>query len=268
MSNQLKGLVVASLAMLITVSSFADPGYKSKKTKALVEKMIRAHGGLDAWSNAPSISYTHDMVDPRKPDDHWLSKEIHEQGRRRCYQEWTKDEAVLVNDQNQIWTVGWKRLNPPSMMSGVSYFFINMVWMTQDEAANLELREDAQVDAIEKGKVFKTVRLTFEGASEHEYFDMYIDPDTYVLRGVNYTVTHKGLFKAFGLPEDTKFMGPLLKVYKEYTEVNGLQLTTRYDTYTPNGQAYGIHTVTDYDLTSAFDESLLKRPANAVVSVD
>jgi hypothetical protein len=262
----MKQLFFYSLLLSFTVSVYAKgPGYSSSETKQIIQKMIEAHGGMNRWKNAPSISYKHDMIDPSKPNDHWLSKEIHEQGRRRCYQEWTNDEAVLVNDGNNIWTVDWKRLNPPSMMSGVSYFFINMVWMTQDDIANLQLREKTQVDLIEKGTEFHTVRLTFTGSSEHEYFDMFIDPETYILRGVNYTVTHKDLFKAFGLPVSTKFMGPLLKVYKEYTEVDGLKLTSRYDTYRPSGQNYGIHTVTDYDLKKEFDESKLSKPDNAVV---
>jgi len=225
--THVKKIFIGMVVLLAATTAFANPAYADKQAEKVVSKMIEAHGGYETWASAPSISYVHDMTDPRKPDDHWLSEEIHEQGRRRCYQKWTQDDAILANDGDEIWTKGWKRLNPPSMMAGVSYFFINMVWMTQDDAANLELREDAVVDAIEKGKTFKTVRLTFDGASEYEYFDMYVDPDTYLLRGVNYTVTHKGLFKAFGMPEDTKFMGPLLKVYKEYTNVDGLTLTTR-----------------------------------------
>ncbi len=236
-----------------------------KKAEKIVQKMIDAHGGMDKWKNAPTISYTHDMVDPGKPDDHWLSEEIHEQGRRRCYQNWTSDKATLVNNGDEIWTVDWKRANPPNMMAGVSYFFVNMIWITQDEIANLELREKTAVDAIEAGKEFHTVRLTFEGASPYEYFDMYIDPDSYQLRGVNYTVVHKDLFKVFGLPADTKFRGPLLKIYKEFVDVDGLKMVGRYDTILPNGRNYGVHTVSNYDFTKDFDESMLKKPANAVV---
>lgn len=257
-------LIVVMIALALPAKK-EGPNYSSKETKTTVLKMIKAHGGIETWENAPSISYTHDMIDPSHPDDHWLSNEIHEQGRRRCYQEWTNDKALLVNDGNDIWTVDWKRDNPPTMMAGVSYFFINMVWITQDQVANLELREDTFVELIEKGKSFHTVRLTFTGSSPYEYFDMYIDPDTYLLRGVKYTVTHKDLFKAFGMPEDTKFMGPLLKVYKEYVDINGLHLTARYDTYKPNGQNYGIHKVWNYDLSLPFDQAKLKKPKSAIV---
>ncbi|MEP1093897.1 MAG: hypothetical protein ABJG78_02240 [Cyclobacteriaceae bacterium] len=262
----MKRLNILTIAILAVSASFAtDPSYSSQKTKKLIQKMIKAHGGMDKWRNAPTISYTHDMIDPSEPEDHWLSEEVHEQGRRRSYHNWTSDQALLVNDGNEVWTVDWKRLNPPTMMSGVSYFFINIAWVTQDDIANLELKESTSVDLIEEGKEFHTIRLTFAGSSPYEYFDMYIDPKTYLLRGVLYTVTDKDLFKVFGLPETTEFMGPVLKVYKEYTDVDGLSLTTRYDTYTPNGKTYGIHTVTNYDLRKEFDESKLAKPGNAVV---
>lgn len=260
--------ILAALSAAGITLSFnwkGDPNYSSNSSEELVQKMIKAHGGIDKWRNAPSISYTHDMIDPNKPNDHWLSEEIHEQGRRRCYQKWTADQAILANTGDEIWTLDWKRGNPPTMMAGVSYFFINMVWITLDDAANLEQKKDTQVDNIEKGKSFHTVRLTFKGSSAYEYFDMYIDKDNYTLRGVKYTVTHKDLFKAFGLPVDTKFMGPLLKVYKEYIDVDGLKMTTRYDTYKPNGENYGIHTVSDYSIEKEFDENKLKMPAEGVV---
>lgn len=257
------GLAVI-LAGSFSVAEAKNPTYSDSKTKQVVEKMIRAHGGMKKWSNAPTISYTHDMIDPRKPDDHWLSIETHEQGSRRSYSDWKADEAYLINDGANIWAEDWKRLNPPPMMARVSYFFINMVWVTQDDIANLESRETVEVAEIEEGKKFHTVRLTFIGSSPHEYFDMYIDPDTYLLRGVKYTVTDKDLFKAFGMPETTEVMGPLLKVYKEYEDVGGLQLTTRYDTYTPNGQSYGIHKVSEYDITQPFKENKLNPSGNAV----
>lgn len=260
-------ILVAVSAAWVTLSFTwkGEASYLNNATEELVQKMIKAHGGMDTWRNAPSISYTHDMIDPKKPDDHWLSEEIHEQGRRRCYQKWTADEAVLANTGDEIWTLDWKRANPPTMMAGVSYFFINMVWMTVDDAANLEQKEDTQVDSIEKGKFFHTVRLTFTGSSPYEYFDMYIDKDSYMLRGVKYTVTHKDLFKAFGMPADTKFMGPLLKVYKEYANVDGLKMTSRYDTYKPNGQNYGIHTVTDYSLKKEFEADKLQKPIDGII---
>lgn len=256
----MKVIINISISLFfISLMSAQQGKYDRPETQQIVEKMINAHGGMEVWKKAPSISYDHNMVNPQKPNDHWLSHEIHEQGRRRIYQEWPNDNAVLGFDGNEIWTKNWKRENPPSMMAGVSYFFINAVWMTQDLPAQLTLKEDTKVSFIKEGVSYKTVRLTFKGSSEYEYFDMYIDPSTFLLMGIKYTVTSKELMKVFNIPKETKFMGPLLKVYKEYKDVNGLKLTSRYDTYTPTGQVYGIHTVKNYSIKKPFDASRINK---------
>ena len=41
----------------------AGPKYASPETKVIIEKMIRAHGGLATWKSKPSISYRHSYVD-------------------------------------------------------------------------------------------------------------------------------------------------------------------------------------------------------------
>tara|TARA_R110001632_G_scaffold34766_2_gene88143 strand:- start:4779 stop:5564 length:786 start_codon:yes stop_codon:yes gene_type:complete len=257
----MKTIINLSISLFFIGLMTAQEGkYDRPETKQLVEKMINAHGGMNIWENAPSMSFHHNMVNPQKPDEHWLSLEAHEQGRRRIYQEWPNDKATLGFDGNEIWTKNWKRGNPPSMMAGISYFFINTVWMTQDIPAQLALKEDTKVPFIKEGVSYKTVRLTFKGSSEYEYFDMYIDPSTYVLKGIKYTVVSKELMKLFNVPKETKFLGPLYKVYKEYKDVDGLKLTTRYDTYTPSGQVYGIHTVENYSIKKPFDASKIINP--------
>lgn len=239
--------------------------YDDSETQKLVHEMIAAHGGMQIWNEASTISYSHDMVDPSRPDDHWYSEEVHLQGKRYCYQDWTIDSATLINNGEKIWTTDWKRGNPPSMMAGISYFFINIVWMTQDEIARLQMKSDTVVSIIEPEKTLHQVRLQFAGSSPHEYFDLMIDADTKMLRGVKYTVVHQDLFKVFGVPEDTKFLGPLLKVYKSYTDVEGIKMPTRYDTYKLSGENYGIHTVSNYSLSRRFDYRRLALEENSVV---
>ncbi|MEO9967400.1 MAG: hypothetical protein ABJF11_16500 [Reichenbachiella sp.] len=239
--------------------------YDSIETQKLVHEMIAAHGGIQRWREAPTISYHHDMIDPSRPDDHWYSEEVHLQGKRYCYQDWKTDSATLVNNGKQIWTTDWKRGNPPSMMAGISYFFINIVWMTQDDVARLEMRPDTVVNQIEIDKTLHQVRLQFDGSSPYEYFDLMIDSENKMLRGVKYTVVHKDLFEVFLLPADTKFMGPLLKVYQSYTNVDGLKMPSRYDTYKMTGENYGIHTVSHYSLDQPFDYKRLTMKHNSVI---
>ena len=240
------------------------------ETKELIEMMIEAHGGMDIWRTAPTLSYVHEMVDPAKPDDSWLSHEVIEQGRRRLYQDWPLDQGKLAYDGEKVWTVNWGRGNPPGMMAFVSYFFLNLPWITQDDGVMLEEPRQGTVPdtAPASDKQYLIVRMRYNpettGASPYEYFDLYIDQDTYLLKGVNYTMTYRPLMDLFGVPKDVNFLGPLFKVYKSYTEVDGLHLPTEYDTY-GRGRLYGIHTVKEYSLKATFDESRLKMPRNGII---
>ena len=95
MKRAIKILSLASVLMVQTASAQNGPRYDSPETEELIEHMIEAHGGMEKWRSAPSLSYDHKMIDPSHPDDPWLSVEMVEQGRRRMYHEWPLDEALL-----------------------------------------------------------------------------------------------------------------------------------------------------------------------------
>jgi hypothetical protein len=243
------------------------PRYASNESQGVIEDMITAHGGMKRWKSAPSMSYRHEMINPAQQDDPWTSLEITQQGSRRCFQEWPLDEATLAFDGKKTWSKDWKRKNPPGMMARVSYYFLNLAWITQDDGVVLGEVERKHFPHDPNSKEYLTVRMHYDpettGASEFEYFDLYIDPDTSLLAGVNYTMTYKPLMEVFGMG-DRDFMGPLMKTYDEYTEVDGLVLTTRYLTHM-GSQVYGIHNVTDYSLSKAFDAASVKMPAGATI---
>lgn len=246
------------------------PRYANAQTERVIARMIDAHGGMDAWSRIPTLSYEHKMLDPNNPDDPWLSHETIEQGRRRLYQDWPLDKGKLAYDGEKVWTENWGRGNPPGMMAFVSHFFLNLPWITQDSGVTLGdvRRETIPEGGPQTGKTYHVVRLQYDpaatGASEYEYYDLYIDPDTYLMKGVNYTVTYRPLMDIFRVPESVKFMGPLFKYYESHTEVEGLLFPMRYDTYR-QGQPYGIHTVENYAVNKPFDESRLKMTAAGVI---
>ncbi|OEK02309.1 hypothetical protein BFP97_12620 [Roseivirga sp. 4D4] len=253
------------LVALNTNQVFAQggPEYRSKKTKKVIQSMIEAHGGYQAWAEAPSLSFNHIMQGGSLK---WVSDEVHQQGSRKSYITW-HDGSKLGFDGKNVWSEDWKIQNPAGMMAGVAYYFLNLPWITQDDGVQLELRDDEQVEYIEKGKSFFTVRMTYKQASPYEYYELYIDKENYQLRGVKYTMVDKDLMKVFNLPADTKFMGPLLKVYKEYTSVDGLVLPVRYDTHAlaQGGAVMGIHQVSNYSISEAFDQSKSQKPKNGIV---
>lgn len=118
------------------------------------------------------------------------------------------------------------------------------------------------------GRTYDIVRMSYDpettAASPHEYFDLYIDRESHLLTAVQCTITYRPLMDLFGVPKEVEFMGPLFKLYQGHTDVGGLRMPARYDTYR-NGTAYGVHTATDYSVTTKFDASRLEKTASAVV---
>jgi len=265
-------LLATSLTLAALLSSSAPdvegekggPTYSDKRTQRIVKKMVKAHGGLEAFRDAPSIRYEHEMLDPQRPNDPWISNEVHHPETRKAYHDWPRDEARLGFDGEHVWSVDWKRQNPPSMMSGVSFFFLCLPWITQDAGAHLQVMDKKKVAEIDPDRSLLTVRLTFEDASEFEYYELYIDPRSSLLVGVEYTVTSPAMLRLFGAPPEQEFIGPLLKVYAKHTEVQGLVLPARYDTYV-QGRRYGLHWARNYELDLPFDEERARIPEDGVV---
>lgn len=268
MKNRLSVFALALILIQIpSLSAQKGPSYDGNRTKAVIEKMIKAHGGLTAWKNSPSLSFEHIMSVPQSPTfKPWLSNETHHPISRQSYIEWG-DGAKLGYDGKDVWSKDWKILNPAGMMSRVAFFFLNIPWITQDDIVNLKLIEDSVVDHIEKGKSFYTIHMTFDGASPYEYYDLYIDKASHMLKGVKYAFVDKDLMKIFKVPAEVKSMGPHLKVFKEYTEVDGLKFPSRYDTHdlTQGGLVFGVHNITKYSVSKTFPYSKAKRPQGAVI---
>ena len=63
-------------------------------------------------------------------------------------------------------------------------------------------------------------------------------------------VTYGAMLDLFNLPEEARYIGPLCKVFDEYTTVGGLTMPVHYTTYV-NGQIYGKHTIEDLSISVA-----------------
>ena len=236
----------------------------------LAERMIAAHGGMAKWKAAPTVSFTHIMFQPGLPegnDPWWIHLETVEQGQRRTYQDWPLDNAQLVNDGKTVWTTNWNKDNPPRFMSGLTYYFLNLPWLTQDPGVILTGPGKGKLP--DNDKEFLTLRMTYEGPAgdtPDDYYVIYIDPETYRMAGTEYVVTYATMLDLFKLPPEAKFLGPIYHVFDDFTTVDGLTLPSRYHTHGPDGKViYGEHTVLDISFEKPFDESRLEMPEGAVI---
>lgn len=268
----IKSKVIGTLmiSILLTCFSFYSrkmyrPKYHSKKTQEIIEKMILAHGGMEAWILAPTISYTHTYTNPFDPSDLWTSEEIIEQGRRRVYQYWPLDSAEIIFDGNDFYSVGWKRGNPPKFTAHLAYYFGNIPWLTQDES--VLLGEVRKRKILNDPKEYIAIKMTFRGdagEAPKDYYDLLIDPETYLVRGYEYIVTYGALLDAMELPKEVEFMGPFFKLIDSYETVNGLTVPKRLTTFGMDGEDYGTHAYKDWSITKSFSEDLMQLPIDAI----
>jgi hypothetical protein len=274
MTSRLSLLLLLLLACLVLPVRAQVPADASgqARARAVVARMIEAHGGMARWKAAPSIRYNNTFFNPfaaqQGENPWWYAQEQIEQGRRRVVQEWTLDEARLVYDGQETWTTNWQMGNPPRFMVHFFYYFLNLPWLTQD--ANVRLGEPGEGRLPGFDKTYLTVRMTFVeeptvGKTALDAFNLYIDPDTYRLQGYEYTLGYGPMLDAYDLPPG-QLLGPILRIHDTFTRVEGLLMPARFHTTSLDGSTtYGYHIITNYRFDQPFDPSRLQKPADAVI---
>lgn len=164
------------------------------------------------------------------------------------------------------WTQNWQIENPPGVNVNSAYLILALPWLTQE--ADVVLTEQGTRTLPSDPVVYDVVRMTYAtGTSEQrrKYYDLYIHPQTHVLRAVAYNITYGAFLDLIGLPKEKQSLGPFLHVFYEHTREGGLLFPSKYDTFDPTQHNAGRHAVIGYSLSVPFDESRLAPPKDAVV---
>lgn len=256
----------AALAMVSLTATSTRGGEMPAATRNLVDKLIQAHGGMEKWAAAPTVSMEHKMVAPQSPDDPWVSYDTTEQGSRRTYQDWTRDEAQIAFDGSRTWSVGWKRLNPPKFMVNLAYYFACMPWILEDDGVILS--EPGTGTLPDDDTVYQTVTMTFKpgvGETPDDKYIVFIDPQTHRMKATRFWVTYGALLDIMNMPPEVKALGPITHIYDELQTVEGLTVPAKYHTIGPAGRVMGEHWVTRVSFSKEFDESRMQMPHNAEI---
>ena len=263
-------LIALITIFLATFEAFAQPKYASEESQRVIGKMVEAHGGLDSWRKAETVSFDNIMFSEGLGEEKfWISKITVDQKTKRVYQEWPLHNATMASDGKQAWSVNWKAGNPPKSEALMFYYFLNLPWLTQDK--NVEL---GAVEKI-KHKGFKNevyvIRFGFAekpviGKTKLDSYKLFIDSRSYLLLGYEYMIGYGGMLDLMELPADKKLFGPMFRIHDSFTNVGGLTYPNRMHTGNlDQTQTYGYHAIINYDLTADFDESKMKVPKNAVI---
>jgi len=272
--NQSPRLRLLSILLLVLTSPtlLAAPQYASEETRRVIGNMLDAHGGLERWQSAPSISYDavmHNNYHGKNEFAWWVQHEVIDQKTRQVYQHWPLDGAHLGYDGNEVWTQNWNRSNPPTMMVHFFYYFVNLPWLTQDEG--VILGEPQTFTWPEINKELIEVSMTFSeapgpGKTEKDYFVLYIDPDTWRLFGYQYGIGYQRFLDLVNMPEGQATFGPLWRIITKYSEVDGLVFPSAFRTMPePNARIVGNHVILNIDTSSVFDLEKPKRPEGGML---
>jgi hypothetical protein len=266
-------LLLGRVIVLDSVT-LAQPQYASAKTKEVIEKMINAHGGLQKWQEAKTLSFDNLFFNPLAgqmewTSPWWASHEVIDLKKRRAYHDWPLDQAQLAYDGEKVWTIGWKIENMPKSQAMSFFYSVSLPWLTQD--TNVRLGELGKAKLPGFTKNYLTVPVGFAaaptvGKTAKDFYKLYIDPDTYLLQAYEYSMGFGALLDAMGLPEEQEVFGPILRINDKFITVAGLKFPAEFHTTALDGsQTYGHHVVINYSLREAFDEARMKMPAAAVI---
>ena len=108
-------ILTFALAILSSTLSVAQPKYASSQTKEVIEKMINAHGGYDAWKNLETLSFTSAMHSESLGFVRfWIKSQTIDMKTRRSYQDWPLVGSQIVYDGEKAWSTNWRLGNPPN----------------------------------------------------------------------------------------------------------------------------------------------------------
>ena len=246
-------------ALLMTTGAAASSG-PDATAREIVERMIEAHGGMEAWADAPTVSF----------EDEWrrgdaeagnVSVVTVEQGSRRAFIDYPGSDMRMAWDGSKAWSENWQAQAPPRFMALLNYYFLNLPWLTQDPGVILAPPQEGQLwdDPVR----YLTIRMTFEsgvGDTPDDYYVLYIDPETYRLAACEYVVTYSDL-----LPEGVSASQPHVLVYDEWMEVDGLLVPARFTIYELDRSVYASCRIRDWSFSKTFDESRMTMPAGAIL---
>jgi hypothetical protein len=220
--------------------------------------MVAAHGGLQKWRSAPTVSFEDEFNVPGQPDE--VSRVVVEQSRRRAYIDMAGSAASLVWDGEKAWSLNWQSPMPPRFLALLNYYFLNLPWLTQDPG--VKLGEPGIGRVTGDSTDYATVMMTFEpgtGDTPDDYYRLYIDPETKRLKACAYVVTYRSL-----LPEGVTSTPEHVLIYDEFATVDSLLVPVRYTIY-EGDSVYAGCSIRNWAFDRAFDESRMVMPEGAVL---
>jgi hypothetical protein len=257
--------LVQSLSIILffaaMMCAFAGAVRAQESARQVVERMVAAHGGMEAWTEAPSVTFTDTWTRPGAPGARTSTVQV-EQGRRRAVLEFPDMNATVGWDGEKAWSVNWSG-GPPRFLALLNYYFVCLPWLVEDPG--VVLHEPQTRTLWDDPTEYIAIRVTYEpgvGDTPDDYYILFIDPQTYRLHGCEYVVTYPGL-----VPEGMEHTPPHILIYESLTTVDGLVVPTQFTVYNKGDEksVYARCAIRDWSFREPFDPTRVKMPEGAVV---
>ena len=254
------GTLVLSVSCSGSEEVAASGPRAGRETRQIVDAMIEGHGGFEAWSSAPTVSFECTFLPAGAPSA-LVSREVIEQGTRRAYIDYPGSEMRVAWDGERAWSKEWSGPYPPRLMALMNYYFLNLPWLTLDPGVFLGDPETARLwdDPTE----YVTIKMTFgEGVGDtpDDYYVLYINPTTHLLKACRFIVTYAEI-----LPDGVESTPDHILVYDEFETVDGLTVPTRCSIYELDQTPYASSEIVNWSFSKPFDSSRMIMPEGGVV---
>lgn len=247
--------------------------YNSTEVKEVIEKMLKAHGGLDNWKKTPSFSYDLAMYMPSIPlqegwneYDQWrLDKFQFDVNTGKGIVEIPWQNAQIGFDGREIWNKGYIQ-EKMRLSAGFRLYYhfglINQPFLTQ--------LPGVKIGELKKGTIpnddteYLSVRLTYapgNGNTHNGFYQLFIDPVTYLLKAVlgNVRVPLLPGNVLVALLGDNYELNSgrfeIYRVFKGRQTVDGITIPSQYTTLSSSGEVMGMHIV----INPSFKEKLKQK---------
>ncbi|HHP7239871.1 MAG TPA: DUF6503 family protein [Longibacter sp.] len=199
----------------------------------LLLETIAAHGGLVAWYEAPTSSYTWEYAN-RDVDLQFKSFLVANNRTRTAYHDLLSigpfgapepiDGAFAWNG-NVAWITPDSLEQPnPHFWATTGYYFEQIPFVLADPGVTLEILQDETLD----GQTYQMLRAGYDegtGYSDDDTYTLYIHPRTRRVEAIRYTVTY-----GQDLPDDAD-VSETLFYYEDYVTVDGLTVPRHFRGY-------------------------------------
>ena len=238
------------------------PEFADDASRELATALQAAHGGMAPMREADSLQFNFFTKTVGGPFPFYSFEAIDlETG--NAYMEWPFWESKVGFSGDQLWSHQWPMPMPAGFFVRLTTSFITLPWQISADSANVGPVSTGTLP--EDDTVYDTLRVTFDERSPTipgTYYDIYVDPDTRLMRAIRFDINHPGM-----VANPTQPIGPNIHVFDEYKQIGGAMLPTFYFTY-GSGSANGVetnayHFAWNLSLDKPFDRSLLDAPEGA-----